>query len=413
MRFSDAASLALTSLAAHKLRSLLTILGVFIGVASVIAVTSVTAGLDDFVARRILFLGSGTFYVQRMPDIITTQDEWVEVQKRPMVSLEDYAAVRERCRLCTDVGASVGVTGVAEFARISRSGVQIQGVTANLAYIGSPRGLLAGRHVTDDDIRTADLVAVLGADVADAFFGQREALGRRISVEGYELRVVGVAERRGKILGESQDNFVWLPLSTFRKYFDARASLTIHAAARSLRDFEAAQGEARGAMRQRRRLVYSEPDDFTIETGESLQGLWRTATQGIYFVTLAVTAMSLVIGGVVVMNIMLVSVSERVSEIGVRKALGARRGDIVRQFLVEAVVLSMCGGGLGVAGAALAAALGAAVLSDLLSIEFSAPLRGWAVVLALAVSGGVGLAAGIYPASRAASIQPVEALRAE
>jgi putative ABC transport system permease protein len=215
------------------------------------------------------------------------------------------------------------------------------------------------------------------------------------------------------VFGQSQDNFIWIPITTFQKLYGSRRSITIQAEAVSMERFEDAQDQVRLAMRNRRHLTYLKDDDFSIETGESIMDLWQTATRGIYVVTIVVTAISLLIGGIVVMNIMLVSVTERIQEIGVRKAMGARRRDIMRQFLVESVVLSGFGGFLGVLGAAgIALALGG-VIGNMMSLDFSAPVRPWAVGLALAVSSVVGLVAGLYPASRAAALDPVEALRNE
>ena len=237
-----------------------------------------------------------------------------------------------------------------KYGRITQEGVQIMGVTENWSRMGSVRELTAGRHLIEDDEDRARPVAVIGGDLVDAFFTTAEPLGKSINIDGYAIRVVGVAARKGKIFGESQDNFVWIPLDTFRKMVGTRRSITIQAQAASMEQMEAAQDQARVIMRVRRHLGFGEPDDFNIETGESVMEFWQSATRGIYVVTILVTAISLIIGGVVVMNIMLVSVTERIREIGVRKALGARRRDILRQFLVESVVLSLFGGAAGRAG---------------------------------------------------------------
>ena len=300
-----------------------------------------------------------------------------------------------------------------KYGRTKQESVQIMGVTENWSRLGSVRELTAGRHLIQDDEDRARPVAVIGADLVDAFFNTAEPLGKTVNVDGYEIRVVGVAVRKGKIFGESQDNFIWIPLDTFRKLVGGRRSITIQAQAASMEQMETAQDQARVVMRVRRHLGFGEADDFNIETGESVMEFWQSATRGIYVVTILVTAISLIIGGVVVMNIMLVSVTERIREIGVRKALGARRRDILRQFLVESVVLSLFGGALGVLGAAALAFLLALVLGGIMSTEFTAPVEPWAVALALIVSSLVGLVAGVYPARRAASLDPVEALRQE
>jgi len=287
------------------------------------------------------------------------------------------------------------------------------GITENISRIGAIRDLDQGRHLVQEDVDQARRVAVIGSDLLEALFGSVDPMGKEIDVDGRPLKVVGVAERKGSVFGASQDNFIWMPITTFQKLYGARRTITIQVEARSMEDFERTQDQVRIAMRNRRHLTYRKADNFSIETGESIMELWQTATRGIYVVTIVVTAISLLIGGIVVMNIMLVSVTERIQEIGVRKALGARRRDILRQFLVESVVLSGFGGLLGVLGAT-AIALGlAAFLGNMMGLDFQAPVRPWAVSLALFVSSLVGLVAGIYPASRAAALDPVVALRKE
>jgi putative ABC transport system permease protein len=413
MPFGEAVRIALDSLRSNKLRSFLTVLGILIGVSSVVAVVAIIQGLDGYVADKVLELGSKSFTVQKMPDVITSRAEWIEMQKRKDLDLLDLEAVRRACGRCSEVGAMLATSRSVKWRRTTQAGVRIMGVTENFPRIGSVRELEAGRHLIPDDVEQARNVAVIGTDLVDAFFNQMEPIGKELSVDGFKLRVVGVAEKKGSVFGESQDNFIWVPISTFRKLYGGRRSVTIQAEAVSQEDFEAAQDQARVAMRVRRHLAYVEPDDFNIETGESVLQLWKSFTAGIYVVTLLVTTMSLVVGGIVVMNIMLVSVTERIREIGVRKALGARRRDILRQFLVEAVVLAVVGGVLGILGAAAFSALLGAVLGGIMEADFSAPVRLWAVLLALAVSTLVGLVAGIYPASRAAALDPVVALRNE
>jgi putative ABC transport system permease protein len=413
MPFAEAARIALSSLRANKLRSFLTVLGILIGVSSVIGVVAITEGLDQYMANQVLELGSSTFTIQKMPNIITSRDMWLEMNKRKDINLRDAEAVREVCEACSEVGVMVRTSRSVKFGRTTQSNVEIMGITENYPRIGSVRDLITGRHLIDDDVDNGRSVAVIGADLMDAFFGEREPLGKMVTIDGHEVRVVGVAERKGKIFGESQDNFVWMPVTTFRKFYGSRRSVVIQVAARTMDEMEAAQDQARVAMRVRRHLGFAKADDFNIETGETIMDFWQSATRGIYVVTIVVTAISLLVGGVVVMNIMLVSVTERIREIGVRKALGARRRDIVRQFLVESVVLAACGGALGVVGAAILSAGLAAILGGIMSASFNAPVRLWAVVVALFASSLVGLVAGIYPARRAAALDPVVALRNE
>jgi putative ABC transport system permease protein len=327
--------------------------------------------------------------------------------------MDDLEAVQKACTLCSEVGGQVWTGGSVQRGRVIQKNVGIAGVTENIPRIGTVRELMAGRHIVHGDIEAASLVAVIGSDLSDAFFGQMEPLGKEIDVDGHMLKVIGVGEKKGVVFGESQDNFIFIPITTFAKLYGSRRSFSVQAEAASMAQFEAAQDQVRVAMRARRHLTYDKPDDFNIETGESIMELWQTMTRGIYVVTLVVTAISLMVGGIVVMNIMLVSVTERIKEIGVRKALGARRGDILRQFLVESVILSGFGGVMGLLGAAAFSFLLASILGSIMSANFSAPIRPWAVALALGVSSVVGLVAGIYPANRAAALDPVEALRNE
>jgi putative ABC transport system permease protein len=413
MLFGEAIRIALASLGANKLRSLLTVLGILIGVSSVIAVVAITDGLDAYMSEKVLELGTKAFRLQRMPDIITSHAQWMEMMKRKRLTTEDYEAVKKACTLCGEVGAQVWTGSNVKRGRTIQKNVGIAGVTENISRIGTIRELESGRHVVQQDVEQSAMVAVIGTDLKDAFFGMMEPIGKEIDVDGHPLKVIGVAEKKGVVFGESQDNFVWMPITTFMKLYGARRSFSVQAEARTMAVFEAAQDQVRVAMRARRHLTYNKPDDFNIETGESVMELWQTMTRGIYVVTFVVTAISLLVGGIVVMNIMLVSVTERIREIGVRKALGARRGDILRQFLVESVILSGFGGVLGVLGAAVFSFGLGSILANMMSANFSAPIRPWAVALAIGVSSIVGLVAGIYPANRAAALDPVEALRNE
>ena len=413
MLFGEAISIALQSLRANKLRSLLTVLGILIGVSSVIAVVAITEGLDAYMSDKVLELGTKSFRLQSRPDIINSHEMWLEMMKRKRLNTDDYEAVRKACTLCSEVGAQVWTGTNVKRGRIIQKNVGVAGITENIARIGTIRDLVAGRHLVQQDISQAAMVGVIGTDLVEAFFGTMEPIGKEIDIDGHPIKVIGVAEKKGAVFGESQDNFVWLPITTFQKFYGTRRSFSIQAEAQSMAVFEAAQDQVRVTMRARRHLTYNKPDNFNIETGETVMELWQTMTRGIYVVTFVVTAISLLVGGIVVMNIMLVSVTERIKEIGVRKALGARRGDILRQFLVESVILSAFGGVLGVLGAAAFSYALASILGNMMSANFSAPVRPWAVALAIGVSSIVGLVAGIYPANSAAKLDPVEALRNE
>jgi putative ABC transport system permease protein len=413
MLFGEAISIALQSLRANKLRSLLTVLGILIGVSSVIAVVAITEGLDSYMSDKVLELGTKSFRLQSRPDIINSHEMWLEMMKRKRLNMDDYEAVQKACTLCSEVGAQVWTGTNVKRGRIIQKNVGVAGITENIARIGTIRELVAGRHIVQQDVSQSAMVGVIGTDLVEAFFGTMEPIGKEIDIDGHPVKVIGVAEKKGAVFGESQDNFVWLPITTFQKFYGTRRSFSIQAEARTMGVFEASQDQVRVIMRARRHLTYNKPDNFNIETGETVMELWQTMTRGIYVVTFVVTAISLLVGGIVVMNIMLVSVTERIKEIGVRKALGARRGDILRQFLVESVILSAFGGFLGVLGAAAFSYGLATVLGNMMSANFSAPVRPWAVALAIGVSSIVGLVAGIYPANSAAKLDPVEALRNE
>src|SRR6185503_7193029 len=354
MPFREAIRIAVASLRANKLRSFLTVLGILIGVSSVIAVVAITEGLDRYIAEKVLELGTRSFAVQKMPDIITSREQWMEMMRRRDITMDDLAEVRAGCTDCAEVGGMHFTGRDVKYGRVTQSAVQVMGITANVQHIGAVRDIMAGRPLVEDDVDRARAVAVVGHDVVDAFFpGGTEPLGKEIRLGTQLVTIVGVAEKKGTVFGRSQDNFLWIPITFFRKLYGTRQSVVIQAEAASMEAFERAQDEARVVMRARRHLGFAKPDDFSVETGESVMELWQTATRGIYVVTLVVTAISLVVGGVVVMNIMLVSVTERIREIGVRKALGARRRDILRQFLVESIILSVFGGVLGIVGAAV------------------------------------------------------------
>ncbi len=413
MPFAEAVRVALDSLRVNKLRSFLTVLGILIGVSSVVAVVAIIEGLDRYVAVKVLELGSKSFSVQKMPDIVTSRQQRLEMMKRKDLTLDDLEAVKRDCASCTEVGALLGISRSAKRGRTVQRDVRIMGITENISRIGSVRELLTGRHLIQDDVDHARQVAVLGTDVMDALFGLSDPLGKEILVDNHPVTVVGIAEKKGSIFGDSQDNFAWIPITTYQKFYGTRQSIIIQGEAGSMEAFEQAQDQARVVMRVRHHLAFGAQDDFAIETGESILQLWQSFTGGIYVVTVVVTGMSLLIGGIVVMNIMLVSVTERIREIGVRKALGARRKDILRQFLVESVILSVFGGILGLLAAMAFSTVLAMILGGIMSADFTAPIRLWAVLVALFVSTAVGLVAGIYPASRAAALDPVVALRNE
>src|SRR5262245_58519362 len=245
MPFMEAVRIAFSSLRANKLRSFLTVLGILIGVSSVIAVVAIIQGLDRYMAEKVLELGTSSFTVQKMPEVITSANEWIEMNRRRDIGMDDMEAVRRRCRHCVEVGAQVSITRDVKRGRTTQPDVSVMGVTENYSRIGAIRELIGGRQLIPDDVERARPVAVIGADLRDAFFGETEPLGKEIFIDSRPFTVVGVAERKGSVFGESQDNFVWMPISLFQKDYGGRRSITIQAAAASMEDFESAQDEAR------------------------------------------------------------------------------------------------------------------------------------------------------------------------
>src|SRR5712691_3540584 len=266
MPFTEAIAIAIASLRSNKLRSLLTVLGILIGVSSVIAVVAIMEGLDRYIAERVLELGSQTFTVQKFPDVITSRDQWLEMQKRKDLTVADLAAVRDACTTCAEVGGMYATRRDVKFGRITQENVQILGVTENAPRIGTMREITTGRSLIADDVDRGSPVAVIGSDVADAFFGHMEPLGKEILIDNHPLRVIGVVEKKGTVFGNSQDNFMWVPISLFQKLYGSRRSVDIMVQAASMDSFDAAQDQARVIMRNRRHLGFGKPDDFSVET---------------------------------------------------------------------------------------------------------------------------------------------------
>jgi putative ABC transport system permease protein len=408
MNIVEAIRIALRSLWANKLRSVLTLLGVVIGIASVIAVVTFVSGINDYVAKKIFNLGADVFIVSKMAGVETNVDHFLEAEKRKNLVLEDYDAVLEACHHCDYVGALMQGSGKVKHNEQSISDTSIQGITPSIATI-LDTDLTAGRMVNETDLNNHLQVAVVGTDIVEHLLTGADPLGQEIRVDGWTYQVIGVGKKKGKTLGQSADNYVLIPITVYlKKYGSHNSSIGIWGkAAATGAPLNQAIDEARVALRAHRHDQTGADDSFEIETNASLLGIWSGLSNTFFMATIGIAGVSLVVGGIVIMNIMLVSVTERTREIGIRKALGARRDDVLLQFLIESVVLSLIGGALGVIGGIGVAEFVTALIGMPSSIKL------WAVLAALVVAGAVGVFFGVYPARKAARLDPIVALRFE
>lgn len=406
MNVVEATRLAVESIWANRLRSFLTLLGVIIGIASILATAAVIQGLNTYVSDKLSNLGKGVFTVQRFA-LITNRQEFLDaVRRNRKLETEDAHAIIERCTSVRAVGWETHATADLKRGSEEIRDCDIGGITPVILEI-EPYDLADGRFLAEQEERSGAPVAFLGNDVAERLFPGVDPIGKELKLKGVDLTVVGTAKKKGSFLGFSQDNFVKIPFSLHRKLFGTRRSINISVQAEDSAKMTESMDDVRGVLRARHHLRPRDDDDFGMLTAEGINNLWSDMTKKIFAVALFVVGISLVVGGVVIMNIMLVSVIERTREIGVRKAVGARQRDILQQFLIESVLLSCIGGAIGVTIAYGASALLAAKTP--LPAEF--PL--WAPFAAFVICTAIGVFFGISPARRAARLDPIEALRTE
>jgi putative ABC transport system permease protein len=405
--FRDPAIEALQALRAHKLRSALTLLGVTLSVAVLIFVVSVIAGADHYIQDRVANLGSNVFLVTRFP-IITNQEDFLKaVRRNRNVTWDDFQALHDSMRLPKAVGLEVRTNGKVRLGTQTMEDINVRGVTANIADmdVEEPE---SGRYITDPDNESRTQVTFIGQEVAHRLFPTVDPIGKTIYVDGRDFQVVGVAKAIGTVFGQSQDDFVYIPIRTWLKVYGERnQDIAINIQGRGPEWMRETEDEARTIMRGRRHLDPKADDNFGILASDTIMGLWKNLTGAIAKTMVGIVSVFLLIGGVVIMNVMLASVTERTREIGVRKSLGARRRDILMQFLVESAVMAAVGGAAGIAIAYLLSTL----VRMLTPVPSQVPLS--AVILSLVVATSVGLFFGIYPANRAAKLDPIEALRFE
>jgi putative ABC transport system permease protein len=404
--------IALGALWANKLRSGLTTLGNVIGVLTVIAVVSVIQGMNRYVTAMILEQGSDSFYIDKY-GLITSEEEFLDALHRKDITDQDAQAVKERCPSIRAVASWSQIPSTVRYRNQTLRDVWIGGVNGDFAE-ASNVPIAEGRYPSSEDDQHRRYVGAIGADIQETLFGDENPIGRTLRVKNIDVQIVGIIKRRGSFLGQSQDNLVVIPMSIFQQSISGRlgrhfssASVTIMAKARDQKSLEVAQDEATLVMRARRHVRAGKPNDFGIQTAQSYVDLFNNFTRVAWIVMVGIASISLVVGGIVIMNIMLVSVTERTREIGVRKAIGARQGDILKQFLVEAATLGGLGGLIGVALGALVAKLVSVTTPLPSSVEW------WSVLAGLFVASSVGIIFGLYPAWKAAKMDPIVALRYE
>jgi len=399
--------MAMGSLWSNKLRTFLTLLGIIIGVLTIIAVVSIIQGLNNYVYTQFAFFGANDFTVSKLSMSGGTFDEFREMMKRKNLTLDEMRTLRRKCQSCELIGASVSTSRTVKYMSQYIKNVEIRGVTHLDHMIGSVVELDRGRHILKEDDDHSRYVCIIGADIVEKLFPYLDPLGKWLKIGPHNFLVIGIGEQKGKLLGMSQDNYVRIPITTFHKLYGSRRSININVHTKSQEQMEIAQEEVRTILRSKRHLSFKDKDDFSFVSSETFIQMYRSATSSIYFAMIAISSLALLVGGIVVMNIMLVAVTERTKEIGIRMSVGARRLDILFQFLIESAAISTTGGLIGI--------LIGFIIAKVVTAATSLPstLDPGSIVVAIIVSGSVGIFFGLYPANKAAKLNPIEALRSE
>jgi len=398
--------IALEALRSHKLRSILTLLGVVIATTTLISVMSVVNGMNLYIADKIANLGANTFILHQW-QWAQGYESWLKARRRNKpIRIEEFEFLKVNLPNYKNIGADAWIWGEsdAKYGGKTLYEVGLSGRTPNMIDIGQEK-VESGRYFTESDYQHSAMVCFIGRDLVDEFFPSIDPIDKEISVRGANFRVIGVASRIGTTFGESQDKFVHIPLTTLQKLFVARPQLAVSVQAYDPQQMLVLEDEVRALMRARRHVPYQEDDTFGINASDTLMSAWDRLTGSIFAITIGIVAVFMVVGGIVIMNIMLASVTERTHEIGIRKSLGARRRDILMQFIIEASVMAATGGAIGV--------LLSFIISWIVDMVFTSSVPTNAVVIGVILSTAVGLFFGIYPASKAARLDPIEALRTE